>query len=371
MCGGICRRLLGDIGLAALGFVKCRETAEQFVSLHTEQDAVDRFDNQAFVVGIDHFDQGVTRGVVLLLLGGQAFFCFLPVCLRGRHGVVAVADRIGKEGLGVRAAILLVECGSVAECFKPSLDRVGFHALGNEPAGDMAAVLHQIGVVNSVKRSGFLKERFDNRAVGIVDQDHDVRQLHAGSLAHLETRRDALDNGFFRGTDQGSRAGRVFIRLKIHGKHDSAPRAGAARPAFGQDNAGGKRLQRSLLNVAAHSLMNGFGARCNVHLFQIDFRQGQTQRGGGVSNDAVGLRPIFGLRGILITGDDRPFGKVGPFWGQHDFGNTGATVCHVLSFLLTKCWNDSSIAEKRCASTFFCKFIPEFCKSIKKVSHNG
>ena len=105
----------------ALGFVKCRETAEQFVSLHTEQDAVDRFDNQAFVVDIDHFDQGVTRGVVLLLLGGQAFFCFLPVCLRGRHGVVAVADRIGKEGLGVRAAILLVECGSVAECFKPCL----------------------------------------------------------------------------------------------------------------------------------------------------------------------------------------------------------------------------------------------------------
>lgn len=136
--------------------------------------------------------------MVFLLLGGQTLLDLLPVCLGGSHGVVAVTDCVGEERLCVRAAVLRVEGLAVAQRLQTALDRVGVLALRNEPAGDVAAVLHEVGIIQLGEGAGLFEQRLDDPAVGVVDEDHDVRQLEAGALAHLQTGRNGAQRPSFR-----------------------------------------------------------------------------------------------------------------------------------------------------------------------------
>ena len=281
--------------------------------------------------------------------------------------MVAVADRIGEERLRVRAAVLPVEGVAVAQRLQTGLDRVGLRALGDEPAGDMAAVLHQVGIVQLFKRIRFLKQRLDDAAVRVVDQDHDVRQLHARALAHLEARRDALDHGFFGRADERGRAGGVFIRFEIDREDNAAARAGAARPALGEHHTGGKRAQRAVGYVAAHGLVDLRGAPGNIRVLQIDFGQRQPQGGGGVADDAVGLCPVFGLRGILVARDDRPLGKVRAFAGEHDLRDMGATVSHVDDSSCTKCLDFFQYNRKKRDKTWDFSKSSTFVKIVSRT----
>ena len=266
--------------------------------------------------------------MVFLLLGGQTLLDLLPVCLGGSHGVVAVTDCVGEERLRVRAPVLRVEGLAVAQRLQTALDRVGVLALRNEPAGDVAAVLHEVGIIQLGEGAGLFEQRLDDPAVGVVDEDHDVRQLEAGALAHLQTGRDALDDRLFGRADKGRRAGGVLVGLQIDREHDAAARRRAAGPAFGQYRAGRQGTQRAVLHVLLHGLVDALDMGRDVCVLEIDLRQGQTQRRRCVADDAVGLCPVFGLRGVLVAGDDRPFGQVGALAGHHDFGNSCAAICH-------------------------------------------
>lgn len=164
--------------------------------------------------------------------------------------------------------------------------------------------------------------------LGVVDQDHDMRQLKARALAHLQTGRDALNDRLFGRADEGRRTRGVLVSLKIDSQNDAAARAGAAGPALGQHDTGRKRAQRTVCNVLLHGLVDALDVRSNVRVLKVDLGQGQTQGRRRVANDAVGLRPVFGLRGVLVAGDDRPFGQVGALAGHHDFGNSCAAICH-------------------------------------------
>ena len=245
--------------------------------------------------------------MVFLLLGGQTLLDLLPVCLGGSHGVVAVTDCVGEERLRVRAAVLRVEGLAVAQRLQTALDRVGVLALRNEPAGDVAAVLHEVGIIQLGEGAGLFEQRLDDPAVGVVDEDHDVRQLEAGALAHLQTGRDALNDRLFGRADKGRRAGGVLVGLQIDREHDAAARRRATGPAFGQYRAGRQGTQRAVLHVLLHGLVDALDMGRDVCVLEIDLRQGQTQRRRCVADDAVGLCPVFGLRGVLVAGDDRPF----------------------------------------------------------------
>ena len=89
--------------------------------------------------------------------------------------MIAVANRVRQQRLRVRAAVLLIKGVAVAQRFQSVLDFVGHRALGDEPARDVAAALHQIGVIHLLKGSGLLEQRLDDCAVRVVDQNHDVR----------------------------------------------------------------------------------------------------------------------------------------------------------------------------------------------------
>ena len=79
------RRLVSHIGLAALRCVEIGKAVQQRVRGHAEHHAVDRLDDQALVVDIDHFDQRVPRGVIRLLRFSEVLFDLFPVGLGGRH----------------------------------------------------------------------------------------------------------------------------------------------------------------------------------------------------------------------------------------------------------------------------------------------
>ena len=328
---GVRGRRVRHIGLAAVLRIEGGQTVQQFIGRHAEHHAVDRLDDQAVVVDVDHLDQRKARGMVGLLVRRQALFDLFPIRLGGRHRVIAVAHRVGEQRLRIRAAVFFVEGFAVAQRLQTGLDLVGLRALRDKPAVDVAAALHQVGVIHLFKAVGFVKQRLDDPAVRVVDQDHDMRQLHARALPHLEPRRDTLDHGFFGRADERSRAGGVLIGLQIDREHDTAARAGAARPALGQDDARGQGAQRAVRDVTAHGLVDARGAVGDVVVLQIDLGQGQAQGRGRVPDDAVRLGPVFGLRGILVAGDDRPFGEVAAVLRQHDIRNMGAAICHDFS----------------------------------------
>ena len=277
---------------------------------------------------VDNLNECKTCRMVLLLLSSQPLLDLFPVRLCGGHGVVAVAYCIRQQRLCVRAAVLLVEGLAVAECFELGLDGLGLRTVRQEPAGDMAAVLHQVGIIQLVIRGGLLEQRLDDLTVGIVDQNHDVRQLQARALTNLETGRNTLDNRLFGRADERCGTGRVFIRFQIDRQHDAAARAGAAGPALGQHDAGGQGAQRAVLHILLHGLMDFFRAGSNVRVLQINLRQGQTQGRGCVTDGLVSLGPVVRLRGVLVAGDDCPLGQVHAFTRKHDLGNTSAAISH-------------------------------------------
>lgn len=152
-------------------------------AVYAEECAVNRLDDDALVMDVDDFREGVAGRVILLLLGGQGLFDLFPVSLCGRHGVVAVADCVGEERLRVRAAVLRVEGLAVAQRLQTGLDGVGLRALRDKPAGDVAAVLHEVGVVQLGEGVGLGKERLDDLALGVVDQI-----MICGSSRHAPSR---------------------------------------------------------------------------------------------------------------------------------------------------------------------------------------
>ena len=197
-------------------------------------------------MNVNDLNQREAGGMIGTLRLGQAFLDLFPISLGGCHGMVAVADRIGKQRLFICAAVFLVERSAVAKRFKFILDQVGLLALRDKPALDMPAVLHQIGMVDLLKCSRFVKQRFDNRAIRIVNQNHNVRQLERGALPNLETRRDPFDDGLLRRPDEGLRAGLIFISFHIKREHQAAAVAAASGKTLGQDHAGGKLFQRPI-----------------------------------------------------------------------------------------------------------------------------
>ena len=150
--------------------------------------------------------------------------------------------------------------------------------------------------------------------VGVVDEDHDAAAR--GRRPSRTFRRGGMRSttvfsvGRIRDAEPG-----VYSGLQIDREHDAAARRRAAGPAFGQYRAGRQGAQRAVLHVLLHGLVDALDMGRDVCVLEIDLGQGQTQGRRCVADDAVGLRPVFGLRGVLVTGDDRPFGQVGALAG--------------------------------------------------------
>ena len=222
-----------------------------------------------------------------------------------------------------------------------ALQRVGHGVdllVGQLEAADVAAVLHQVEVVDLFHGVGCGGQRLDNGLVGIVDQQHDVGQLDGRVAAHLGAGRDAIQHGALGGADQGAGAGGEIIGIQIHHTDQAVADLAVGLLALDVDQGVGQRLEHTVGQVLLHGVVDILDVLVHVGSLQVGLRQDQTQGGGRVAHLLLHRLPVLRLRGELIAGDDRPLGHV-LILGQQDVGGIKAQLVKLLvhSLLLSVC----------------------------------
>ena len=326
--GGL-RHIVGklDSGVAVLRLQFLKQLLRALHAADAEQHTVDRLKDDAVVVHVLDLDQRVARRMVLLLLGAQRRLDLFPVRLCGCEAVVAVAHREQQRRV---IAVLRAERVGVGQRGH-RVDRALHVGLAvDEPAGDVTAVEHEIGVVDRFERVGLLGERLDDGALRIVDQNEDVRQLQRRALADSETRRNALDDRALGGADQRRCALVIIIAFEIE-RHDKSPARVARHGTSDQHKALRLGFQDALRHILAHVAADRCDALRFAVLAQERFRQEQVKRRRSVADVGARRLPVFGLRGELVARDDRPLRKVRPLRGKHHIGyqNTDFVFVHV------------------------------------------
>ena len=254
---------------------------------------MDRSELQTIVVHVDQLDDGVARRVVhnqRLVFGLRLEL--LPDGTGGGERVVAVTHRIGHRRFAAR------EAGDMRGYFVDQL------AVVDAPTADPAAAQHQLDVVGFFEI--FQEERFDNRALRIVDQHHDMRRLQRRLLPHLYPRRQATLVGALGGADQLLGPVAIIILLKVERDDQPFARRGAPDITLDQHNTGPLLAQHSIRQIFLHPLVDTGDDFFAVGRVEIYLRKNQVQRRGGGPNDPPYFLPVFGLRGVLVAGDDRP-----------------------------------------------------------------
>ena len=190
---------------------------------------------------------------------------------------------------------------------------------GQAVALDMAAVLHQIEIidhVHGVRRSG---EGFDDGLLRVVDEEHDVRQLNGGVAADPGPGRDALLDGGLGGTDEGAAAGGEVVGVQVHHPHQAVADAAVGLLALHIDEGGGQRLKDALIQIVRHGGVDVGDELVHIGGLQIGLRQNEAQRGGGVAHLLLHRLPVLRLGGELIAGHHGPLGHILPL-GQQNVG---------------------------------------------------
>jgi hypothetical protein len=150
---------------------------------------------------------------------------------------------------------------------------------------------------------------------GVVDQHQDMGQLELGAFAHLQARRDALDDGAFRRPDQALAAGSVVVVLEVQLQHQAAPHAAVGKPALDQHQAI-MAAQPALRQATAHRFVDALDPKRLVVGGQVDLGEDHVQRRRRVADLAGHSRPVRRLAGVLVAGDHAPAGEVQPLAGQ-------------------------------------------------------
>ena len=240
--------------------------------------------------------------------------------------MVAVAH--GEEEHGM-IAVLLFKGGLVSQLGKGGEHVHHVPLPRHQTAGDVAAAQHEVGVVEARELRRLLHQGLDDGALGIVDEDQDMGQLHRGALPDLEARRDAGDDGPFGGADQGAGALGIVVFLQIQG-HDQAMAGVAVGGPLDEHEALGLLLEDALLEILLHVGLDGGDALGFVGAAQIRFGQDEVQRGGRVADDLARLLPVFLLGGELIAGHHGPLHHVRSLGREHHFRDENADRVGVL-----------------------------------------
>ena len=209
---------------------------------------------------------------------------------------------------------------------------------GELEALDVAAVFHEVEVVDHLHAVGRGGQRLDDGLIGIVDEQHDVGQLDGRVAAHLGAGRDAIQHGALGGADQGAGAGGEIIGIQIHHTDQAVADLAVGLLALDVDQGVGQRLEHAVGQVLLHGVVDILDVLVHVGSLQVGLRQDQTQGGGRVAHLLLHRLPVLRLRGELIAGDDRPLGHV-LILGQQDVGGIKAQLVKLLvhSLLLSVC----------------------------------
>ena len=245
-------------------------------------------------MNVDDFAQGETGRMVFAFRFGQAFTDLIPVGFGGGEAVVAVT-----HGQQQRMFAFRIHQGVQAPVHLRQL----FGAV-DSPAGQVAAVHHQVKIINLPQGSFVRLQRLQHRTVRIVDQDHDMGQFHRRAPADFQPRGKPVGDRLLGRADQ--RQGTFFkgILLQVHGADQTQAGSGGDGP-FAQDKTGiHSGSQQALGQVVRHGAVDLWDQGFTV--LQVVFRQDQPDGGRRVPGNGKSLFPVFRFRSVLVAGDAGP-----------------------------------------------------------------
>ena len=197
--------------------------------------------------------------------------------------------------------------------------------LGQLIALDVAAVLHQVEIVQLLHGVGSGGQRLDDGLVGVVDQQHDVGQLDGGVAAHAGTGRDTIQHGTLGGADEGAGAGGEVIGVQIHHADQAVTDLAVGLLTLDVDQGVGQGLEHAVGDVLGHGVVDVLNELVHVGGLQVGLRQDQAQGGGGVAHLLLNGLPVLRLGRELIAGHHGPLGHV-LLLGQQDISGIKAQL---------------------------------------------
>ena len=311
---------LVDVGIGLL------ELGHKGLGVRAEDHPVDGLELQGVVVVVDDLHQSVAGGEVFPLALRRHLLEVFIAGLGGGQGMVAVAH--GEEqGLGVPEAVLLLHSLGGAEAgqgIRDAGDLVG----GELPAGEVAAALLKIEVIELLHLGALRRQGLDDAALGIVDEEHHVGQLDGGVLPDPDPGRDAGEDGALGGPDEGAGAGGEVILVQVH--HADKAVADLAVRLLALDVEEGIRqgLENALVQIPLHGGVDVGDVLVHIGVIQLGLRQDQPQGGGGVAHVLLHSLPILRLGGELVAGHHGPLAHVGVL-GQEDVGGIESQLLKV------------------------------------------
>ena len=217
--------------------------------------------------------------------------------------MVAVADGEDHRS-ALEAGVLLADGGGI---LGQGLVEV-FDVLAlDEPAGDVAAVFHEVEVVDLLERVLLGGDRLDELLVVVVAEHQHVRQLDGRVAADTLTRRDALRHGALGGADGGRCAGGVIIRVEVDHADEALADGAVLERTLNVDVAVGIDREHAVFHVLFHSGVDLGGVL--RFLLGAKLGLGEDEVDGGHSALCVLAHavPVRLVGRELVAGDDGPF----------------------------------------------------------------
>ena len=264
---------------------------DQCLRVAAGDEAVDGLPALGGAAQVLELHERIARRVAGQVLARALFFQRLPAGPGRGQRVVAVAHgelQLAPGGVGVQ-----------------TLAQPAGHDPLHEPAGDMPAALHQLEIIE-LREGGLLaREQADEQILRIVAQQQHVRQLQRRAGADLHPGRDAPGHGLLRGAHGRVCVDAVVVGLQVQHADHALPHAPVAERALHIDEGVFVFAKDAALQVFLHASVDR-GDPLRAGALQRRLRQDQPQSRGSRADDALGLRPVFRLRGELVAGDHRP-----------------------------------------------------------------
>ena len=266
-------------------------------------DPVDGFKDLGLVVDVLQLHQGIAGRVIAEILAGMGGLQLLVAGFGRGQGVVAVAhgEHHGHPG---QALVFLADVGGIVR--QTGLE--GVHGLPlHQPAGNMAAALHEIEVIELGQAVLLGGDGLQQNLVVVVAEHQNVGQLHGSIPANPHSRRNALHHGLLRGADGGHGTHGKIIGVQIHHAHQALADGAALQRALHIDEGPGIGLEHAGFLISGHGFVDQ--GRVGSFLGGAQLRLGQDQVDGGrrVPRRLPHPVPIGRLGRKLVAGDDRPF----------------------------------------------------------------
>ena len=189
----------------------------------------------------------------------------------------------------------------------------------------MAAVFHEVEVIDALHRAGSGGQGLDHGLFGVVDEQHDVGQLDGGVAAHAGARGDTVEHGALSRADQRAGAGGEVVLVKVDHTDQAVADLAVALAALDVDQGVLERLEDAFIEILGHGGVDIGDEFVDVGGLQVGLGQDEAQGGRRIADGLLHALPIFGLRGELVAGNNSPLAHI-HILGQQNVGRIEAEL---------------------------------------------